>query len=138
MNYDHSNYIFIVNVLLLLSFYMLLIMIIDSLDWNGLWCSSYFIDFRCTTHYSSIKLILNIKMQQESKSHPQQILPYTIDNWSSHSANYHPSNILVHLPSDQSSRWSSGTNNQAQFITLKLTKPSIARKLLFIECPIIN
>jgi hypothetical protein len=32
---------------------------------------------------------------------------------------------------DQSSRWSSGTNNQMQYITLKLDRPAIVRILFF-------
>lgn len=41
-------------------------------------------------------------------------LPYTVEAWSSYSANYHPRNILLDKPTDQASRWSSGSNNQVQ------------------------
>ena len=58
-------------------------------------------------------------------SKSNQKLEYDIHAWSSHSASYHPKNILVNKPTDQSSRWSSGTNDQMQFITLKLDKLSV-------------
>lgn len=54
-------------------------------------------------------------------------LSFDIHSWSSYSGQYHPKNILVSKPNDQSSRWSSGSNNQMQFITLKLQKTSIVR-----------
>jgi hypothetical protein len=59
------------------------------------------------------------------------LLPYEVTAWSSYSAQYHPKNIIVSKPSDQSSRWSSGANNQQQYITLKLSQPAIVRTLLF-------
>lgn len=58
-----------------------------------------------------------------------QTLPYSIWDFSSHSASYHPRNIMENKPMDQSSRWSSGTNNQMQYIMLKLDKPAIVRIL---------
>jgi muskelin len=60
-----------------------------------------------------------------------QTLGYEVHAWSSHSANYHPRNIQTDKPQDQSSRWSSGTNNQAQFLTLKLDRFSIAQSITF-------
>jgi Muskelin N-terminus len=60
-----------------------------------------------------------------------QTLPYSIWDFSSHSASYHPRNIMENNPMDQSSRWSSGTNNQMQYITLKLDRPAIVRILFF-------
>jgi hypothetical protein len=63
---------------------------------------------------------------------PQKIAPqklkYDIHSWSSYSANYHPRNIMLNKPMDQSSRWSSGSNNQNQFIMVKLDKVSIVRE----------
>ncbi|KAM3578390.1 hypothetical protein VKS41_009136 [Umbelopsis sp. WA50703] len=56
-------------------------------------------------------------------------LSYTIHDFSSHSASYHPRNIMDCRPWDQSSRWSSGTNNQMQYIILKLDNPAIVRIL---------
>ncbi|KAJ3316887.1 Muskelin 1, intracellular mediator containing kelch motif [Boothiomyces sp. JEL0866] len=58
-------------------------------------------------------------------------LDFTISSWSSHSASYHPKNITVSKPQDQSSRWSSGSNNQLQFITVKLEKISIVKTITF-------
>ncbi|KAJ3045304.1 Muskelin 1, intracellular mediator containing kelch motif [Rhizophlyctis rosea] len=55
-------------------------------------------------------------------------IKYSIHAWSSHSASYHPQNILVNNPQDQSSRWSSGSNNQQQYITIKLDRMSVARE----------
>lgn len=62
---------------------------------------------------------------------PLQKLNYDIDSWSSHSATYHPSNIMVNKPQEQSSRWSSGSNNQHQFITIKLEKMAIIHSITF-------
>jgi len=62
---------------------------------------------------------------------PPSPLSYSIHSWSSHSATYHPKNILVNKPNDQSSRWSSGSNNQCQFIMVKLDKLSIVRILFY-------
>lgn len=64
-------------------------------------------------------------------------LSYSIQDFSSHSASYHPRNIMECRPWDQSSRWSSGTNNQMQYITLKLDNPAIVRilfELRFFDC----
>ena len=52
-------------------------------------------------------------------------LSYKIHNFSSFSASYQPDNILDDKPSDQSSRWSSDTNNPPQYITLQLDTPTI-------------
>ncbi|KAJ3385740.1 Muskelin 1, intracellular mediator containing kelch motif [Lobulomyces angularis] len=60
-----------------------------------------------------------------------QKLTYTIDSHSSHSATYYPQHILIDKPQDQSCRWSSGSNNQAQFITLKFDSISIAQSITF-------
>ena len=58
-------------------------------------------------------------------------LNYSIDEFSSYSANYHPSNILVNAKTDQSSRWSSATHNNGQFITLALDKLAILQSITF-------
>lgn len=58
-------------------------------------------------------------------------LNYDIYSWSSHSAAYHPRHILVDKPQDQSSRWSSGSNNQMQFITVKLENVSVLKTITF-------
>jgi hypothetical protein len=63
-----------------------------------------------------------------------QTLPYSIYDFSSHSASYHPRNIMENKPMDQSSRWSSGTNNQMQYIMLKLDRPAIVRILFLNQC----
>lgn len=56
-------------------------------------------------------------------------LTYTIYDQSSQSASYHPRNICVDDPTEQSSRWSSGSHDQSQFITIKLDKPAVACKI---------
>eukprot|EP00128_Syssomonas_multiformis_P002301 Colp12_sorted_trinity150504_noHs@9762 len=61
----------------------------------------------------------------------EEVLAYTVDSWSSHSPNYHPKNIMVDKPSEQSSRWSSGSSNQIQYLTLKLEKMSIVKSIKF-------
>ncbi|KAG2171936.1 hypothetical protein INT43_001412 [Umbelopsis isabellina] len=69
---------------------------------------------------------LNTGIHIMSIDNPQfDKLTYTIQDFSSHSASYHPRNIMECRPWDQSSRWSSGTNNQMQYITLKLDNPAI-------------
>ncbi|XP_063931653.1 muskelin-like [Zophobas morio] len=58
-------------------------------------------------------------------------LPYSIHSWSSYSADYHPKNILIDNPSEQSSRWSSEENNLLQFILLRLEQVSLIRRITF-------
>ncbi|KAJ3087453.1 Muskelin 1, intracellular mediator containing kelch motif [Quaeritorhiza haematococci] len=60
---------------------------------------------------------------------PAEKIGYDIHASSSHSASYHARNIMVNKPTDQSSRWSSGSNNQTQYITIKLDKMAIVRIL---------
>jgi len=62
---------------------------------------------------------------------PIEKLKYNVHSWSSHSASYHPKNILVNKPQDQSSRWSSNSNNHMQFITIKLDKMSVIKTITF-------
>ncbi|KAJ2999772.1 Muskelin 1, intracellular mediator containing kelch motif [Globomyces sp. JEL0801] len=62
---------------------------------------------------------------------PTEMLEYSIHGFSSHSASYHPSHITTSKPTDQSSRWSSGSNNQMQFITIKLASVAIAQTITF-------
>lgn len=38
---------------------------------------------------------------------------------------------MVNRPSDQSSRWSSDSNNPPQFLTLKLERPAIVKTITF-------
>lgn len=59
------------------------------------------------------------------------ILRYEPVAWSSYAASYHPRHILVSKPDDQGSRWQSGTNNQLQFLTLKLDKPAVVHTITF-------
>jgi hypothetical protein len=55
-------------------------------------------------------------------------LSYTIFDQSSQSGSYHPRNICTNDPTEQSSRWSSGSHDQSQFITIKLDSPAVACK----------
>lgn len=59
---------------------------------------------------------------------PHEPLTYAIYDQSSQSGTYHPRNICVNIPTDQSSRWSSSSHDQSQFITIKLDKPAVACK----------
>lgn len=63
--------------------------------------------------------------------HNPEKLEYSIYAYSSYTSNYHPRNILVSRPEVQSSRWSSESNNRAQFMTLKLDVPSIVQTITF-------
>jgi hypothetical protein len=59
---------------------------------------------------------------------PHSLVPYSIYDYSSHSGSYFPQNIAVNNPSEQASRWSSGSHDQSQFITIKLEQPVVACK----------
>jgi muskelin len=65
----------------------------------------------------------------------EQVLPvkldYQIESCSSYSASYQPTHIQVNKPSDQSSRWSSGSNNQLQYLLLKLDHISVVQTITF-------
>lgn len=61
---------------------------------------------------------------------PHEKLAYSIYDQSSQSGSYHPRNICVNDPTEQSSRWSSGSHDQSQYITLKLDNPTVACKLI--------
>ncbi|KAJ3217804.1 Muskelin 1, intracellular mediator containing kelch motif [Dinochytrium kinnereticum] len=65
-----------------------------------------------------------------SKAQSQK-LQYDIQSWSSHSASYFPKNIMVNKPNDQSSRWSSKSNDQMQYITIKLDQVSVVHTITF-------
>ncbi|KAI8803988.1 Muskelin N-terminus-domain-containing protein [Cladochytrium replicatum] len=73
--------------------------------------------------------------QNFPQSSPSKLLPvrlkYDIHSWSSHSASYHPRHIMENRPTDQSSRWSSDTNNQLQFILVKLDRMSVVHTITF-------
>lgn len=62
---------------------------------------------------------------------PHEKLAYSIYDQSSQSGSYHPRNICVNDPTEQSSRWSSGSHDQSQYITLKLDNPTVACEILF-------
>ncbi|KAI9475469.1 MAG: Muskelin N-terminus-domain-containing protein [Benjaminiella poitrasii] len=58
-------------------------------------------------------------------------IPYSIHDYSSFSGPYHPKNVCVNDPTEQSSRWSSNSHDQSQYITLKLDTPTVACEILF-------
>ncbi|CAO3593221.1 unnamed protein product [Absidia cylindrospora] len=58
-------------------------------------------------------------------------LRYSVYDYSSYSGTYHPNNIYFDTPQDQSSRWSSGSHDGTQFITLRFDQPVVARALLW-------
>eukprot|EP00116_Pleurobrachia_bachei_P016291 sb/3476553/ len=62
---------------------------------------------------------------------PSQALPYNVHSWSSFTGDYHPSKVLVDDPTDQNSRWQSACNIPPQYLTLKLDKPAVVRKITF-------
>ncbi|XP_063693965.1 muskelin-like [Bolinopsis microptera] len=62
---------------------------------------------------------------------PNVTIGYSIHKWSSYAGDYHPSKILLDDPSDQMSRWQSGSNFPPQYLTLKLDRPSVIRKITF-------
>ncbi|OBZ91936.1 Muskelin [Choanephora cucurbitarum] len=82
-----------------------------------------------TTSISDMKEVSNL--QPLVAKTPHEPLPYTIHDHSSYSGPYHPRNICVNEPTEQSSRWSSGSQDQSQYITLKLERPAVACEILF-------
>ncbi|CEP10390.1 hypothetical protein [Parasitella parasitica] len=64
-------------------------------------------------------------------SAPHVPLLYHIYDHSSFSGPYHPRNICVNDPTEQSSRWSSNSHDQSQYITIKLEQPAVACEILF-------
>ncbi|KAM8713553.1 hypothetical protein ACLKA7_013817 [Drosophila subpalustris] len=58
-------------------------------------------------------------------------LNFEIYSYSSYSPNYLPENVLVDCPNDQTSRWSAYTNSPPQFLTLKLKRPAVVKKIKF-------
>ncbi|GAA5813656.1 hypothetical protein MFLAVUS_007141 [Mucor flavus] len=82
------------------------------------------------------KKSLSLNMKEHTLSFliahaPHEALTYAIYDQSSQSGSYHPRNICVNEPTEQSSRWSSGSHDQSQFITIKLDKPAVACEILF-------
>ncbi|XP_050461630.1 muskelin isoform X2 [Cataglyphis hispanica] len=61
----------------------------------------------------------------------QKVLEYRIYKCSSYSSCYIPENIIVDIPSDQTSRWSSDIDNHPQYLILKLQSPSIVKYITF-------
>jgi uncharacterized protein (DUF736 family) len=57
------------------------------------------------------------------------LLSYQVVDCSSFSSGYRPENVLEDRPADQASRWSSATNDQHQYITLKLDSPALLSSL---------
>ncbi|XP_074644616.1 muskelin-like isoform X2 [Tubulanus polymorphus] len=59
------------------------------------------------------------------------VLKYTVHKWSTYSSSYFPENILCNNPNDQTSRWSSDSNEPPQFLLLKLEQPCIVKTITF-------
>ena len=72
----------------------------------------------------------NLQLAIETSPHEQ--LGYSIFDQSSQSGSYHPQNICKDDPTEQSSRWSSGSHDQYQYITIKLDKPTVACKFYLV------
>jgi hypothetical protein len=70
-------------------------------------------------------------LQHRVANAPHEALPYTVYSHSSYSGPYHPRNVCINDPTEQSSRWSSGSHDQSQYITLKLEKPAVVCKACF-------
>ncbi|KAK7101686.1 muskelin-like [Littorina saxatilis] len=66
-----------------------------------------------------------------SSSSPSTKLPLSVYKYSSYSYSYVPENVLNDNPSDQSSRWSSDSNNPPQYLMLKLERPAIVESIKF-------
>ncbi|KAI9320053.1 muskelin [Dichotomocladium elegans] len=71
------------------------------------------------------------KVAKAIASSQQVRLEYTVQEYSSYCGSYHPHNIRVNKPSDQSSRWSSGTHDQTQYLILRLDRPAVACSIVF-------
>ncbi|CAO3661181.1 unnamed protein product [Rhizopus stolonifer] len=70
-------------------------------------------------------------LQLDIKTAPYESLQYSIYSYSSHSGSYYPNNITIDNPTEQLSRWSSGSHDQTQYVTLKLERPVVACEILF-------
>ncbi|KAG1459111.1 hypothetical protein G6F56_006236 [Rhizopus delemar] len=73
----------------------------------------------------------NCNLQLYIKTAALESLQYSIYSYSSHSGSYYPNNITVDNPTEQSSRWSSGSHDQTQYVILKLERPVVACEILF-------
>lgn len=80
---------------------------------------------------SSLSSVEQIPLNMSSDTKSAKKLKYYIHACSSFSACYVPENIMVNKPSDQTSRWSSDSNNPPQFIILKLERPAIIQEITF-------
>ncbi|CAO3609257.1 unnamed protein product [Cunninghamella blakesleeana] len=58
-------------------------------------------------------------------------LNYSIHEYSSYSAAYHPKYIVENKPLDQASRWSSAVRDQFQFLTISFPSPVVAKSITF-------
>ncbi|KNC83387.1 hypothetical protein SARC_04353 [Sphaeroforma arctica JP610] len=58
--------------------------------------------------------------QPAEKSPELTVVGYDIASHSGFSANFRPENMMVNNPTDQASRWSTGSNNREQYICVKL------------------
>lgn len=74
------------------------------------------------------KMKAEYSLQALVENAPHEPLPYHIYDHSSFSGPYHPRNICVNDPTEQSSRWSSNSHDQSQYVTIKLEKPAVACK----------
>lgn len=57
-------------------------------------------------------------------AHALRRLAYRVAAWSSYSGEYRPERVLEDAPTDQGSRWSSGANDQRQYLVLRLDAPA--------------
>ncbi|KAI7816573.1 Muskelin N-terminus-domain-containing protein [Gamsiella multidivaricata] len=60
-----------------------------------------------------------------------RVLDYDVHSCSSYSSSFLPGNIKINNPQDQSSRWSSGSNNQMQYVMIQLKTMAIAHTITF-------
>ncbi|XP_063700226.1 muskelin [Culicoides brevitarsis] len=63
--------------------------------------------------------------------HEIKKLEYDIHKYTSYSTTYLPENIREDQSTNQTSRWSSNSNNPPQYLILKLQRPSIVKKIKF-------
>jgi hypothetical protein len=70
--------------------------------------------------------------EREIAGTADSLLPYSIDSFSSYMGNYLPHNIIDDKPFDPTSRWSSTSTSNNQYLVLALKDPAIVR--ILIDC----
>jgi len=75
---------------------------------------------------------------QDNAVEARNVIGYKIEDCSGFSSGYLPHNIMVDLPNEQASRWSSDKNDLQQFLILRLDQPAILCKATSTNCHFVS